>query len=79
MHLGSRVHWETNRRNTMTSNVKVSAHCSPDKEVRVTVTGITDHATGEVGVIETFTLQDGETAERAIYDSHEVKAVEVLK
>ena len=63
----------------MTSNVKVSAHCSDDKEVRVTVTGITNHATGEVGVIEEFTLQNGESAERAIFDSREIQATEVLK
>ena len=63
----------------MTSQVKVSAHCTEDKEVRVTVTGVINHETGEVGVIEQFTLQDGETAERAIYDSRYVQAVEVFK
>ena len=63
----------------MTSQVKVSAHCSDNKEVRVTVTGVVNHETGEVGVIEQFTLQNGETAERFIYDSRYVQAVEVLK
>lgn len=63
----------------MTSQVKVSAHCSDNKEVRVTVTGVINHETGEIGVIEQFTLQNGETAERCIYDSRHVQAVEVLK
>jgi len=63
----------------MTSQVKVSAHCSDDKEVVVTVAGIIDHATGAAGIIEEFTLQNGESAERSIYDSRSVSFVEVLK
>lgn len=63
----------------MTSIVKVSAHCSDDKEVRVTITGVTDHGTGAVGVIEEFTMQNGESADRAIYDSRVINVVEVLK
>jgi hypothetical protein len=63
----------------MTSSVKVSAHCTAEKEVRVTVTGIIDHATGETGVIESFSLQDGESAERYVYDSRQISTEEVVK
>lgn len=63
----------------MTSQVKISAHCSDEKEVIVTIAGIVDNATGESGIIEEFTLQNGESAERSIYDSRSVTAVEVLK
>ena len=63
----------------MTSQVKISAHCSDDKEVVVTIAGIIDHATGDAGIIEEFKLQSGETAERAIYDSRSISCAEVVK
>lgn len=63
----------------MTSQVKISAHCSDDKEVLVTVAGIINHSTGETGIIEEFTLQNGESAERAIYDSRSVTSAERIK
>lgn len=47
----------------MTTTIKVSAHCSDDKEVQI---GISDKVSGVVR--EEFVLQNGETADRVVYD-----------
>lgn len=47
----------------MTTSIKVSAHCSADKEVQIS---ISDQASGNVR--ENIILQDGETADRVVYD-----------
>lgn len=58
----------------MTSQVKVSAHCTSNKEVVGKVFNVT---TGEM--IEEFTLQDGESREVLIYDDRAVTSFERLK
>lgn len=55
----------------MTTTVKINAHCDSSKEVKVSITG--EH-TGE-----NFTLQDGEAAERVVYDDMELTVREVVK
>lgn len=55
----------------MTSTVIIKAHCAATKEVRVQ---IIDGPTGE-----TLVLQDGETAERYVYDAREISVREVEK
>ncbi len=59
---------------TMTTTVTIAAHLSADKEVQVAVTENTTGAT-----LETFALQDGEKAERYVYDGREISVKEVLK
>lgn len=58
----------------MTTTVKIYAHCSSDKEVHVLVY---DAVTGEPH--EKFVLQDGEQAERVVYDNRVIKTNEALK
>jgi hypothetical protein len=58
----------------MTTTVIVQAHCASDKEVRVL---IRDKKTGDESA--KFTLQDGQTAERVVYDNREIVISEVLK
>lgn len=58
----------------MTTTVIIKAHCSSDKEVKV---AINDNVTGTN--VENFTVQDGETAERYVYDGREISVLEVLK
>lgn len=58
----------------MTTTVKVSAHCANNKEVQV---AISDIVSGNVK--EAFTLQDGETAERVVYDDLTIAVREVVK
>lgn len=55
----------------MTTTVKVEAHCGTDTEVQVRVTG--DNS------VESITLQDGESAERHVYDDLQVTVKEVKK
>ena len=55
----------------MTTQVKVSAHCSSDKEVHI---AIEDGDTGENVII-----QDGETWERALYDRLSITVREIMK
>ncbi len=55
----------------MTTTVKIEAHCSSDKEVFVAITD------GDSG--DTFTLQDGETAERYVYDNRYIAVSERIK
>lgn len=47
----------------MTTTIKVSAHCSEDKEVNVS---IADSVSGNIK--ENVTIQNGETLERVVYD-----------
>ncbi|MNV14690.1 hypothetical protein D3C71_1053840 [compost metagenome] len=58
----------------MTTTVITQAHCASDKEVEVV---IVNRVTGEV--YEKFILQDGEQAQRVVYDDREIKVTEVLK
>lgn len=58
----------------MTTTVIIKAHCAPEKEVRVS---ISDNVTGDS--YEEFSLQDGETAERTVYDAREISVMEVVK
>ncbi len=58
----------------MTTTVIIKAHLSTTKEVRVT---INDNVSGTK--LEEFTLQDGETAERYVYDGREINVLEVTK
>ena len=55
----------------MTTTVKIDAHCDSTKEVKVSI------ASKHTG--ENFTLQDGETAERVVYDDIELSVREVVK
>ena len=57
----------------MTTSVKVQAHCSAEKHVEVT---IVNRVTGEVH--EQFVLQDGQSADRVVYDDREIKVTEVV-
>jgi len=56
----------------MTSRVIIEACCGPENEVEVTITEVNADT-------EVFTLQDGETAERYVYDSRAVTVKEVEK
>lgn len=56
----------------MTSTVTVEAHCGHNKVVRVQVID-------DSGLVEELTLEDGEKADRYIYDDRSVIAVEVPK
>jgi len=53
----------------MTTTVIVKAHCSPDKEVRITRTDPE----------EVTILQDGETFEQVVYDERTISVTEFLK
>lgn len=56
----------------MTTTVIIAAHHSADKEVRVK---ITDNGI----IVEEFAIQDGEKAERYVYDGREISVQEVVK
>lgn len=56
----------------MTTTVKIEAHLSREKEVVVEVNE-------DGAVIERITLQDGERAERYVYDNREISVREVAK
>lgn len=58
----------------MTSTVKVSAHCTSDKEVVVVVYNRITEET-----LEQCVLQDGESVERHIYDDRAITSFERLK
>lgn len=58
----------------MTTTIKVSAHCSDDKEVQVS---ITDSVSGNAK--ENFVLQNGETADRVVYDDLVISVLERKK
>lgn len=56
----------------MTTTVIIKAHLIPTKEVKVLIS--------EYGnAVEEFSLQDGEDAERYIYDGREIVVKEVEK
>jgi hypothetical protein len=57
----------------MTTTVQILAHLASTKEVKVTV-----HGTAGT-VIEEFSLQDGETAERYVYDDRQITVKEADK
>lgn len=59
----------------MTSIVIVKAHCGKDKEVRVSITDPT--MTEEL--VEQFTVQDGDVAERVFYDTRVISVTEINK
>jgi hypothetical protein len=52
----------------MTTTVNVTAHCSTEKEVQISVSGKLDR-----------TIQNGESAEICAYDDREIQIKEVLK
>ena len=56
----------------MTTTVTIAAHHSAEKEVLVK---ITDNGS----TVEEFSLQDGEKAERYVYDGREISVQEVTK
>ena len=56
----------------MTTTVTIAAHHSADKEVRVK---ITDNG----NTVEEFALQDGEKAERYVYDGRVISVQEAVK
>jgi hypothetical protein len=58
----------------MTTTVRVEAHCANNKQVVVT---IQNRVSGEVH--ETFILQDGEKADRVVYDDRQLLTHEELK
>jgi len=58
----------------MTTTVTIDAHLSEDKEVQVLIIDV-----GSEDAIEEFTLQDGESAERYVYDDRKIMIQEVEK
>lgn len=56
----------------MTSTVKIDAHLSTEKEVRVVIAN-------QDQLIEEFTIQDGESATRYIHDDLVVIVKEMVK
>ena len=58
----------------MTTTVKIEAHCSNEIEVLINV--IDQHGRTND---ETFTIQDGESAERFVYDGRVVTVSEITK
>lgn len=58
----------------MTTTVKISAHCTEDKEVQVS---IPDLVSGNVK--ESLTLQNGEVADRVVYDDLVISVLERKK
>lgn len=56
----------------MTTTIKVSAHCSSDKEVKI---NHTDWEGKDVFII----LQDGETYEGVVYDDRSIFVREAMK
>jgi archaellum component FlaF (FlaF/FlaG flagellin family) len=56
----------------MTTTVIIKAHLSTEKEVHVKIT--------ENGsTVEEFVLQDGEAAERPVFDNREISVLEIQK
>lgn len=56
----------------MTTTVKIFAHMSSEKEVHITVND-------NDKIIEEIVLQDGESAERSVFDDRKISVMEVLK
>lgn len=57
----------------MTSIVKVTAHCTPDKEVVIKIVNDVSLATN------LRTLQNGESTELSVYDDWRVEVMERVK
>ncbi len=57
----------------MTTSVKVTAHCSSDKHVRISK----ESTAGNVG--ESVTIRDGETHELVVYDDWSVNVREEVR
>lgn len=58
----------------MTTTVKVSAHCAPDVEVKVTL------LSGPCGDVRTvIILENGQTYEQCVYDNRMITICEVSK
>lgn len=62
----------------MTSTVTIHAACAADQEVRVVITDENPDG-GERRTIEDFGLQNGETADRLIYDGRMLAVMAVPK
>ncbi len=58
----------------MTTTIKISAHCSEDKEV---VIEIVDKVSGKQ--VELLRMNDGDVADRVVFDGRELTVKEVLK
>lgn len=58
----------------MTTTVRVEAHCASNKQV---VVSIRNRVSGDE--IETFTLQDGEKADRVVFDDRQIVTHEEFK
>jgi len=58
----------------MTTTVTINAHCASNKEV---VVKIHDHLAA--ADVESFTLQDGEKADRVVYEGREISVMEAIK
>lgn len=58
---------------TMTTSVRVSAHCPPEKQVRIIRSSLED-VTGTTTI-----LQDGETNEQVVYDGWNISVEEEMK
>lgn len=56
----------------MTSTIKIQAHCTDDKEVKITITNYD-------GAGFVIRLQDGEVYETVIYDHRAIAAEEIMK
>jgi len=56
----------------MTTNVSINANCAKTKEVSVSIYD-------DKEILECLTLQDGETAERVVYDKRIIEVCEVEK
>ena len=58
----------------MTTTIKISAHCSEEKEV---VVEIIDKTTGKQ--VELIRMNDGDVAVRVVYEGRELTVKEILK
>lgn len=58
----------------MTTTIKISAHCSEEKEV---VVEIIDKTTGKQ--VELIRMNDGDVADRVVYEGRELTVKEILK
>ena len=58
----------------MTTTVTIKAHCTQDKQVRVSIADVSNG-----NVKEVFILQDGEQGDRVVYDNLQLSVSEELK
>ncbi len=56
----------------MTTTVTIDAHLSSEKEVKVTIVDEGEN-------LEEFSLQDGDSEQRHVYDGREIRIKEVAK